>query len=120
VARSACIIFASADSAEAAIAVPPDGFLISRIALDKFEKSLHPSTASSSTSDSINGTGKRRRNEIEEGDPSTIKSQTSVPASVKQQQQNGKFLSFQEREVQVLLKLKRAAEIQLSQSQKKQ
>lgn len=122
VARSACIIFASADSAEAAIAVPPDGFLISRIALDKFEKrSLPPSTASSSTSDSINGTGKRRRNEIEEGDPSTIKSQTSVPASVKQQQQqqNGKFLSFQEREVQVLLKLKRAAEIQLSQSQKK-
>ena len=120
VARSACIIFASADSAEAAIAVPPDGFLISRIALDKFEKrSLPPSTASSSTSDSFNGTGKRRRNEIEEGDPSTIKSQTSVPASEKQQQQNGKFLSFQEREVQVLLKLKRAAEIQLSQSQKK-
>lgn len=122
VARSACIIFASADSAEAAIAVPPDGFLISRIALDKFEKNQPPTTASSSTSDSINGTGKRRRNEIEEGDPSTIKSQTSVPASVKQQQQqqNGKFLSFQEREVQVLLKLKRAAEVQLSQSQKKQ
>lgn len=132
-ARSACIIFASADSAEAAIAVPPDGFLISRIAVDKFDTNVSSTTTShhlqqqqqqQRESNHNNGSGKRRRYEVEEGDPSSMDHQASVPAplhngsSVNSGKLNGKqqSVSFQDREAQVLLKLKQAAALQ---SQKK-
>lgn len=129
-ARTACIIFASADSAEAAIAVPPDGFLISRIAVDKFDTNVSSTTTShhlqqqQRESNHNNGPGKRRRYEVEEGDPSSMDHQASVPApllngsSVNSGKLNGKqqSVSFQDREAQVLLKLKQAAALQ---SQKK-
>jgi len=123
-ARTACIIFASADSAEAAIAVPPDGFLISRIAVDTNFKTASQQQQQQRDSNHNNGPGKRRRYEVEEGDPSSMDHQASVPANLQNEainnsvKQNGKqqSVSFLDREAQVLLKLKQAAALQ---SQKK-
>jgi len=105
--RSACIIFASADSAEAAIAVPPDGFLISRMESTNSVKvkDVKQDETRSIDEESHSKSGKRRKHEVEEKDQ--IQIPTKTPTVNK--------LSFHDREAQVLSRLEKAAQKQIEQ-----
>lgn len=102
--RSACIIFTSADSAEAAIAVPPDGFLLSRMeSTSNSVKDEKQDEIRGIKEESHSLSGKRRRNDVEGKDQIPTKMSTVKPNN----------LSFLEREAQVLSRLEKAAQEQI-------